>query len=53
VTSDDVMSVLDCVDENLSEVHSSDSDNEIDAYQESVHKSITSDNEQSNSFTVV
>jgi hypothetical protein len=35
---DDIVSVLACVDENLSEVESSDSDNEIGDNQESDHK---------------
>jgi hypothetical protein len=41
------VSILDCVDENISEVESSDSDNEICGNQESGHKSGTSDSEQS------
>lgn len=35
MTSDEILSVLDCVDENLSEVESSESDNEVGDYQES------------------
>jgi hypothetical protein len=38
-TDDDILSVLNCVDENLSEVESSDNDNEIGDNQESDHKS--------------
>jgi hypothetical protein len=45
VISDD-MSVLDCVDENLSEVESSDSNDEIGNHQESDPRSGTSNSEQ-------
>jgi hypothetical protein len=44
--SDDIVKILDCVDENLSEVESGDSDNEIDDNQESDHKSSTSDSDR-------
>jgi hypothetical protein len=48
MTSDDnIMSILDCVDENLSEVESSDNDNETGDNQESDRKSGTTDSEQS------
>jgi hypothetical protein len=43
-----ILSVLDCVDENLSEVESSGSDNEIDVNQETARKSGTSDGEECN-----
>jgi hypothetical protein len=46
VTSDDIVSVLDCVDENLSEVESGDSDSKIGDNQESDGKSGTSGSEQ-------
>jgi hypothetical protein len=38
INYENIVSVLDCVDENLSEVESSDSDNEISKNQESGHK---------------
>jgi hypothetical protein len=42
VTSDDdIVSILDCMDENLSEVDSSDSDNEIGDNKKSDRKSAT------------
>jgi hypothetical protein len=45
-TSDDnIVSILDCVDENLSEVESSYSGNEIGDNKKSDHKSGTSDSE--------
>jgi hypothetical protein len=48
VTSDDnIVSVLDCVNENLSAVESNHSDNEIGDNQGSDCKSGTSDSEQS------
>jgi hypothetical protein len=43
---DDIVTIFDCVDDNFSEVESSDSDNEIGDNQESDHKSGTSDSEQ-------
>jgi hypothetical protein len=52
VTSDDIVSLLDCVDENLSEAESSDRNNEIGDNQESDCKSCTSDSEQSDSQAV-
>jgi hypothetical protein len=48
VTKDyDIVSILKCVNENLSEVESNDSDIKIGDNQESVHKSGTSKREQS------
>jgi hypothetical protein len=47
VTDDDIVSILDCVDENLSEVEPSDSDDEICDNQESDHRRGLSDSEQS------
>jgi hypothetical protein len=45
VINDDIVSILDCVDENISEVECGDSDDEIGDNQESDHK-VTSDSEQ-------
>jgi hypothetical protein len=47
VISDDIVSVLDCVDDNISEVESSESDNEIGDNQECDYRSGISDSEQS------
>jgi hypothetical protein len=41
-----IASILECVDENISEVESSDNDNEIGDNQESDHRSGTSDSNQ-------
>jgi hypothetical protein len=46
INDDDIVSVLDCVDENVLEVKRSDSDNKIGGNQESYHKSGISDSEQ-------
>jgi hypothetical protein len=47
VTNDDsTVSVLNCVDENISEVESNNSDNETCDNQESHHRSSISDSEQ-------
>jgi hypothetical protein len=43
-SDDDILSILDYMDENLSEVESSDSDNETSDNQESEHKNGTSVN---------
>jgi hypothetical protein len=53
MVQNDILSVLDCVDENLSEVESSGSDNEIADNQESNCKSGTSDSKQSNRQVVL
>jgi hypothetical protein len=45
MTSDDIVAVLGCVDENLSEVEASDSDNKIGCNQESDCESGTLDSE--------
>jgi hypothetical protein len=46
ISVDDIVTILDCVDENLSEVKSSDCDNEIDDNHECDCKSGTSVSEQ-------
>jgi hypothetical protein len=46
ISVDDILSILDCVDENLSEVKSSDCGNEIDDNHECDCKNGTSDSEQ-------
>jgi NADPH-dependent 7-cyano-7-deazaguanine reductase QueF len=47
ISDDDIVSVLDCVKENFSEVESNDSDNEIGFNQDSDRRSGTSGCEQS------
>jgi hypothetical protein len=46
-SADNIVSIFDCIDENLSETESNDS-NETGDNQESDHKGGTSDSEQSN-----